>query len=80
MSPLKYPGRVLTASDNDWTIVVGNLRKARKKLAWLSSILGWEGENLQVLGIFFKAVVLEVLLFGSNMWVMNPRTDWARVF
>ena len=31
VSEFKYLGRNLTATDNDWTAVVGNLRKARRR-------------------------------------------------
>ena len=57
----------MTASDDDWVELVGNLSKARKKWAQLSRILGNEGANPQVLGMFFKAVVQVVLLFGSEI-------------
>ena len=62
----------LMASDDDWPAVVGNIRKARKKLAQLSRILGREEANPQVSGIFFKAVLQAVLLFRSETWVMTP--------
>ena len=65
MSFSKYLGQVLTSLDNDWPAVVGNLREARKKWAWLLRILEQEGENPWVSGMFFKAVVQAVLLFRS---------------
>ena len=37
---LKYLGRVLTASDDYWTVVVVNLRKLRSQWARLPRILG----------------------------------------
>ena len=40
VTSLKYLGRIMTASDDDCTAVVGNLRKARKIWASLSRILG----------------------------------------
>ena len=45
VSSSKYIGRVLTALDNDWLVVVGNLSKARTKWPRLSRILVWEGGN-----------------------------------
>ena len=44
-------------------MVVGNPRKAREKWDRLLRILGREGENMRVLGIFFKVVFQAVLLF-----------------
>ena len=68
----KYPGRILVASDNNWSSVVGNIRKSREKWAQLSIILGREGSNPRVSGMLFKAVLQAALLFGSKMWVMKP--------
>ena len=39
----KYLGRVLTAGDDDWIEVVGNLRKARRSWGRLYLVLGREG-------------------------------------
>ena len=57
MSSFEYLGRVLTALEDESPTVVGNLRKAWLKWDRLSGILVQEGENTQVLGIFFKVVV-----------------------
>ena len=46
---------------------------ARKKLARISCILGREGVEARMLGIFYKAAVEAVLLFGSYKWVVNLR-------
>ena len=71
MTPLKHLGRVLTAYDNDWPVVVTNMRKARRKWGRFSRILGWEGANAWTPGTFYKAVVQAALLFGSETWVVN---------
>ena len=57
--------------------VVGTLRKAQKSCERMASILGWEGTFPRVLGVLFKAVVQEILLFGSEMWVMPPHMGRA---
>ena len=44
----------MTASDNDWPAVVGNLRKDRKIWSWLTKILGREGSSPRVLGMFLR--------------------------
>ena len=59
----KYLGQVLTAKDDEWTEVVGNLSKAQKSLARMERIMVREGANPRVSGMFFKAVVQAVLLF-----------------
>ena len=68
----KYLGQVLTKGDDDWTEVVGNLKKEQKNWEQLSRIQGQEGANPRVSGMFFKAVVQEVLIFGSETWVLTP--------
>ena len=73
----KYLGINITASENDWTVVGRNLRKTQKNWAWLKSILGWEGSITRVSGTLLKAVIQEVFLFGSEMWVMTHRMVWA---
>ena len=69
--------RVLTARDGDWTEVAGNLQKARKIWVWMTRILIWERVDLKVSGCFFKAVVQAVLVFGAEMWILNPRMERA---
>ena len=68
----KYLGRILTASDNDWSEVVGNLWKAWKKWGRISRILGRERVDAQISGTFFKSVICAVLIFGSETWVLTP--------
>ena len=57
VSSFKYLGRILTAGDNDWPAVAGNLGKARKNWGQLQQILSREGADKRMLGNFFKAVV-----------------------
>ena len=67
----------MTAGDNNWPAVVGNLSKARKSWGRLSRILRWEGADARVSGNVFKAVVQAVLLFGAETWVLTLRTERA---
>ena len=68
---------MLTAVDNDWLVMVGNLGKAQKSWGRLSWILSREGEDLKLSGIFYKAVAQAVLLFGAETWVLTPRMESA---
>ena len=68
-----YLGRVMTAGDDDWPAVAGNLAKARRSWERLQRILGREGATSRILGSFFKAVVQQVLLFGAETWVVTPK-------
>ena len=56
---------------------MGNVHNVRKRKVWLSIILGREGVKPRVSGMFFKAVVQAVLIFRSEMWVMNPHMGGA---
>ena len=62
----------MTALDEDFPAVVGNLRKGQKIWARLTRIIGREGASPRVLVVFFKVVVQASLLFGSETWVMTP--------
>ena len=68
----KYLGRVLTAADEKFPALVGNLWKSQNSWAQLERILGWEGDSPRVPGIFPKAAAEAVLLFGSETWLMTP--------
>ena len=48
MTTFKYLGHLLTAGDDGWPAVVGNLRKARKSWGQLFWILSQEGADLKV--------------------------------
>ena len=73
----KYLGRILTAGDDDWPEVEENLGKAQKSWGRLKRILSREGADKRVSGIFFMAVVQQVLMFGAEMWVLTPRIERA---
>ena len=77
LSTFKYLVRVMTAVDDNWPEVVGNLVKARKSWGTLLRVLSREGADKRVSGNFFKAVVQAVLLFGVETWVLTPRIERA---
>ena len=62
----------MTASDNNWPPVVGNLRKAQKNWVRMLRILGQEGSDPQTTGNFYKVVVQSTLLLGAESWLMPP--------
>ena len=77
VSEFRYLGGVLTAGDDDWLAVVGNLGKARKSWGRLYWILSREGADPKVSGNFYKAVDQAVLLFGAETWVLTHRMEKA---
>ena len=54
MTKFKYLGQVMTAGDDNWSAVLGNLWKARKNWWRLSRILIREGADPKVLGHFSR--------------------------
>ena len=62
----------MTASYNDWLAVLVNLKKSRNSWARLTRILVREGYNPRVSGMFFKAVIQALLIFGPETWVLTP--------
>ena len=67
----------MTEGDDDCPEVAGNLAKARKSWGRLQGILSREGSTKRVSGNFFKAVVQQVLLFGSETWVVSLMMERA---
>ena len=77
VTEFKYLGRIMTAIDNDWPAVVGNLWKARRSWGRLSRELGREGAEPKVSRDFYIAVTQAVLLFGLETWVLTSRMEKA---
>ena len=77
MLEFKYLGRILTATDDDWPEVVGNLRKARRSWGRLARVLSREGVDPKVSRTFYIAVTQAVLIFGSETWVLTARMKKA---
>ena len=74
-SIFRYLGRVLTAGDDDWLAVVGNLGKAWKSWGRLSRVMGREGADTKVSGNLYKTVYQAVLLFGADTWFLAQRME-----
>ena len=79
VSSFKYLVRIMTAGDDDWPVVAGNLVKARKSWGRPARILSREGAGAdkRVSGTFIKAVVQQVILFGAETWVLTPQIERA---
>ena len=77
MSDFRYLGRLLTATDNDWPAVTGNIRKARVSWGRLARVLGRVGADPKVSQSFYTAVTQQVLLFGAETWVLTQKMESA---
>ena len=67
----KYLGRLLSYDDNDVQAMRANLRKARRTWGRISRVLRAENASPRVCGMFYKATVQAVLLFGSESWCLS---------
>ena len=75
VTEIKYLGRVMKNTDNDWPAVAGNIRKARESWGRLARILGREGAEPKVSRSFYTAVTQQVLLFGAESWVLTKKME-----
>ena len=75
VTEFKYMWRILTATDNYWPAVVGNLGKVRRSWGRLSQVLGREGADPKVSWAFYIAVTQALLLFGLETWVLMLRME-----
>jgi hypothetical protein len=72
-----YLGRIMLDNDSDMAAAHSNIKKARSK--WrglargLARVLNNEGADPKTMVIFYRAVILAVLLYGSETWVMTEQ-------
>ncbi len=68
----KYLGRLLAYDNNDTQAVRNNLKKAQSVWVRLSRTIRAENAPPRVCGVFYKATVQSILLFGSKTWNSSP--------
>jgi len=68
----RYLGRLLAFDDNNLQAVRSNLKKARHVWARILRVLRADNASPRVCGMFYKATVQAVLLFGSETWCLTP--------
>ena len=56
VSEFRYLGRLLTATDDDWPAVAGNIQKARVSWGRLTRVRGREGADPKVSRSFYTDV------------------------
>ncbi len=66
--------------ENDTQAMRSNIEKARRCWARISRVLRrTENATAQVSGVFYKATVMAVLLFGSETWSLAPSSSLKRL-
>ena len=71
----KYMGRTLDQTDDDWPEVRQKIMPARLVWGRLETLLKWEGVVPKVSAILYRTVTQEVLLFGSETWIIFVAMD-----
>ena len=70
----QYLGRMLTKDDSDDMAAHARLEKARSCWGRFSHLLRADGASAETMGRFFRMVIQQTLLFGSETWVLSPAT------
>ena len=68
----KYLGRLIVFDDTDAQAIASNLMKARKSWSRISKVLRADNASPKVCGMFYKATVQAILLYGSETWNLTP--------
>jgi hypothetical protein len=68
----KYLGQLTSFNDANNQAMRSNLKKARGCWARVSRVLRAENATPKMCGMFYKATVQAVLLYGSEMWSLSP--------
>ncbi len=81
VADFKYLGRWMSANDSDAMAVTQNLKKARQRWGQLCRLLTRKHANRRVMGLFYKATVQAVLLYGAETWnLTQPLLRMLRSF
>ena len=72
VTSFKYLGSLLVTTDDDLPAVIFNLQKAQKIWSHIYRILGRGGSYPIISGHFYLAVVQEILVYGTDTWVVTP--------
>jgi hypothetical protein len=68
----KYLGRLISHDDADNQAMQSNLGKAHGCWAQVSRVLRAENATPKTCGMFYKATVQAMLLYGSETWSLSP--------
>jgi hypothetical protein len=67
-----YLGRPASANNGDWPALYKNVKKAKAKWGQIARPLIKTGVRVRLVGMFYKAIVQNVLLYGCETWVITP--------
>ncbi len=72
MEVFKYLGWLILFNDADNQAIGSNLRKTRGCWSWVSCVLRAEYATPKTCGMFYKATMQAMLLYGSETWSLSP--------
>lgn len=72
VTSFKYLGRYLKATIRDDLAVHSNITKARLQWNRISPVLRAHSFPNRIKGLFYKAIVQDILLFGADSWTLTP--------
>jgi hypothetical protein len=67
----EYLGRIVMKDDRDGPAVMRNLARVRAKWASMRRFLVRDAADPKTMATFYRTVVLSVLLYGSESWVLT---------
>ena len=70
VATFQYMGRPLDQTDDNWPAVQWIIMRARSVWGRLGTLLLREGSDPRVAEMFYRAVVQEILMYGSETWVL----------
>ena len=68
-----YLGRMVTFNNSDCSSLYINLRKAQRQWGVVAEVLGNTGVLVKAQAMMCKAVVQELILYGSEIWVVTKK-------
>ena len=70
---LPYLGSTITYNNIDWAELYRNLHKSQRRWGMAAKAMGNTGEPIKAREMMYKVVVKEVLLYGSEIWVVMEK-------
>jgi len=67
----RYLGRWMVEDDSDTMAVTQNILKARMRWGQLCRLLTRHGASRRIMGLFYKATIQSVLLYGAETWTLT---------
>ena len=71
VSEFRYLGRMIADSNDDWLAILTNIKKYRIRWGRLAKVLRSYTIPHKLASVFYKVVIMTVLLYGRDTWVIT---------